>query len=99
MTDQVRGIPTRSFETPDRGLELRQAVHVGEVELVGRDVRELAIHEAARIMAAAAPGEILVSAITRSLAGSSGHVFEARASRELKGLPGAYELLAVGAST
>ena len=34
-------------------LHIRAGVHVGEVELVGSDVRGVAVHEAARIMAAA----------------------------------------------
>ena len=38
------------------GVQIRMGVHVGEVELVGADVRGIAVHEAARIMAAAAPG-------------------------------------------
>ncbi len=49
------------------GLHLRAGVHVGEVELVGSDVRGVAVHEAARIMATAGPGEILVSEITRTV--------------------------------
>ncbi len=35
------------------GLQVRAGVHVGEVELVGPDVRGVAVHEAARIMAVA----------------------------------------------
>jgi hypothetical protein len=42
------------------GLQVRVGVHVGEVELVGADVRGVAVHEAARIMAKADQGEILV---------------------------------------
>ena len=38
------------------GVQIRMGVHVGEVELVGADVRGIAVHETARIMAAAAPG-------------------------------------------
>ena len=46
-------------------LHIRAGVHVGEVELVGDDVRGVAMHEAARIMAAAGTDEILVSELTR----------------------------------
>jgi class 3 adenylate cyclase len=77
------------------GLKIRASVHVGEVELVGGDVRGVAVHEAARIMSAAGPNEILVSATTRALAGSAGLTFESRGTRELKGLPGAWELFAL----
>ena len=38
------------------GLQIRAGVHVGEVELVGEDVRGVTVHEAARIMAAAGRG-------------------------------------------
>ena len=49
-------------------LHMRAGVHVGEVELVGDDVRGVAMHEAARIMSAAGTDEILVSELTRALA-------------------------------
>jgi class 3 adenylate cyclase len=76
------------------GLQVRAGVHVGEVELVGRDVRGVTVHEAARIMAAAAPGEILVSDLTRALAGASGLAFEDRGTHALKGLEGEWRLAA-----
>src|SRR6185312_8393140 len=62
----------------DHGLQLRIGVHVGEVEIVGDDVRSVTVHEAARIMAAAAPDEVLVSELTRMLAGAAGLSFEDR---------------------
>lgn len=77
-----------------QGLQIRASVHVGEVELVGTDVRGVAVHEAARIMNAAAAEEILLSSTTRALAGSAGLTFEERGTRELKGLPGEWELFA-----
>jgi class 3 adenylate cyclase len=77
-----------------KGLEIRAGIHVGEVELVGKDVRGIAVHEAARIMSAAAPGEILVSDMTRALAGAAGLRFEDRGAHELKGLEGEWRLAA-----
>jgi len=76
------------------GLQLRVGVHVGEVEVVGNDVRGVAVHEAARIMAAAGPDEILVSDITRTLAGPAGFAFEDRGTHALKGLDGEWHLAA-----
>lgn len=73
-------------------LHIRAAVHVGEVEIVGSDLRGVAVHEAARIMAEASDDEILVSEITRALALTSGLGFEDRGSRSLKGLPGEWQL-------
>lgn len=77
-------------------VEVRQGIHTGEVELTRDDVRGIAVHEAARIAAAAGAGEILVSATSRQLADGSGIAFEPRGSVELKGLTGARELYAVG---
>ncbi len=76
------------------GLQVRAAVHVGEVELVGTDVRGVAVHEAARILSEAAADEILVSAATRALVGSSGLAFRNAGTHVLKGLPGEWELFA-----
>ncbi|MBM2824041.1 MAG: Guanylate cyclase protein [Thermoleophilia bacterium] len=74
------------------GLEIRAGVHVGEVELVGNDVRGVTVHEAARVMAAAGAGQILVSDLTRALAGASGLKFEDRGTHTLKGLDGDWRL-------
>lgn len=75
-------------------LHVRAGVHVGEVELVGEDVRGVTVHEAARIMAEAGADEILVSDLTRALAMSTGLTFEDRGTRELKGLDGDWKLAA-----
>jgi class 3 adenylate cyclase len=76
-------------------LEVRAGIHTGEVEVVGDDVRGVAVHEAARISAAASAGEILVSSTTHQLASGAGITFEERAERELKGLAGPRILYAV----
>jgi class 3 adenylate cyclase/mannose-6-phosphate isomerase-like protein (cupin superfamily) len=75
-------------------LHVRAAVHVGEVDVVGSDLRGVAVHEAARIMETADDDEILVSETTRALASPSGLGFEDRGSHELKGLPGEWRLFA-----
>ena len=74
------------------GLSIRAGVHVGEVELVGTDVRGVAVHQAARIMALAASDEIFVSDLTRALAVGSGLNFEDRGMHALKGLDGEWQL-------
>jgi class 3 adenylate cyclase len=78
-------------------LHVRAAVHVGEVEVVGSDLRGVAVHEAARIMEQAGEDEILVSETTRALALTSGLEFEGRGSCALKGLPGEWQLFAYAA--
>ena len=70
------------------GLEIRAGLHTGEIELVGDDVRGIAVHAAARILALAGPGEVLVSATTAGLLEGSGLSLEDAGAHELKGLPG-----------
>jgi class 3 adenylate cyclase len=77
------------------GLGVRAGIHVGEVELVAGDVRGVAVHAAARILARAGEGEILVSETTRLLARSTGLEFEDRGTHELKGLDGEWRLFAL----
>jgi class 3 adenylate cyclase len=77
------------------GLEVRAGLHTGEVEVVGDDVRGVAVHEAARIAAAASSGEILVSATTSQLASGSGLTFENRGELTFKGLEGARTVYSV----
>lgn len=68
-------------------MEIHAGIHTGEVELVPGGIRGLAVHETARIMALAGPGEILVSNTTRDLATSAYIAFEDRGRHRLKGVP------------
>ena len=77
------------------GFRLRAGLHTGEVELRGDDVGGLAVHIAARVMAAAGPGEILVSRTVRDLAAGADVTLEDRGRYLLKGLDGDWQLLAV----
>ena len=87
-------------DTADRqGLAIRAGVHVGEVELAGKDVSGVAVHEAARIMAEAGAGEILVSEAVVMLLRSGGLSFEDRGEHELKGLPDRWHLFRVAGPT
>lgn len=70
------------------GLQVRAGIHTGEVDLVGKDVRGIAVHEAARIAGAAEAGVTLVSEVTRALASGSGAVFGPGTSYSLKGIEG-----------
>jgi class 3 adenylate cyclase/uncharacterized cupin superfamily protein len=81
--------------TASLGLQIRAGLHTGEVEVVGSNIRGVAVHEAARIAAGAAAGEIPVSATTRQLAAGPDFMFEDRGTRELKGLSGPRTLYAV----
>lgn len=74
------------------GLHVRAGVHVGEVEMVGREIRGVAVHEAARIMAKAGADEVLASETVRLFATTSGLRFEDRGVHPLKGLDGEWRL-------
>jgi class 3 adenylate cyclase len=83
-------------ELADIGLQLRAGLHIGEVELRGDDVGGIAVHLAARIMATAGPGEIVVSRTVRDLVAGSEVVLQDRGSRRLKGVEGHWQLYVVG---
>jgi class 3 adenylate cyclase len=82
-------------EVRSLGLEVRAGLHTGEIELVGDDIRGLAVHIGARVMALAAPGEVLASATVKDLMFGSGVGFEDRGTHVLKGVPGEWRLFAV----
>jgi class 3 adenylate cyclase len=63
-------------------------IHTGECERIGDDLAGLAVHVAARIGAAAAPGATLVSRTVSDLVASSGLAFASRGIHQLKGVPG-----------
>jgi class 3 adenylate cyclase len=66
-----------------RELRLRVGVHTGEVK-VGGNIRGQEVHVAARVMAEAAPGEVLVIETTRNLAAGWGFEFEDRGEHTLR---------------
>ena len=68
-------------------LPVRTGVHLGEVELAGDDVRGVAVHEAARIMAEAGAGEILVSDAVAATCREPGVSFDDAGERVLRGVP------------
>lgn len=77
------------------GLEMRIAVHTGEVDLVEDDIRGIAIHEASRMLGLAGSSQILVSATTAGLIRDAGIALEDRGEHELRGIDGRRQLYAV----
>jgi class 3 adenylate cyclase/tetratricopeptide (TPR) repeat protein len=79
----------------DMGIEVRCGIHMGEVEGTGKAVGGIGVHIAARVMAEAAPGEVLVSRSVHDAVEGAGFEFEDRGSRPLKGVTGERRLYAV----
>lgn len=73
-------------------VSIRAAVHTGEVEMAATDVRGVAVHTAARMMAVAEPGEVIVSTTVRELVDGTDLAFDDYGLHELKGLPGQRQL-------
>ena len=81
---------TRSAE--ELGLAIRVGIHTGEIAFVGGDVRGVAVHAAARVMALAGPNEVLVTSTTSELLDGSDVVLEDAGVHELKGLSGSRQI-------
>ena len=80
-------------------LEVRVGLHTGEVERLGEDIGGIAVHIAARVMAAARAGEILCSRTVKDLVAGAGYAFAGRGTHRLKGVPDSWELYAVELAT
>lgn len=83
-------------EAAGLGLALRAGVHTGECERIGDEIRGMAVHIGARVAAAAGAGEVLVSSTVKELVIGSGLAFSDRGEHDLKGVPGAWHLYALG---
>ncbi len=77
------------------GIEIRAGLHTGEVELRDDDIGGIAVALAARVMAEAGSGEVVVSSTVKDLVVGSGIEFDDRGLHELKGVPGEWRLYAV----
>jgi class 3 adenylate cyclase len=76
------------------GIAVRAGLHTGEIELRDNDVTGLAVHIAARVVANAAPDEVLVSRTVKDLVVGSGIEFTDRGTHKLKGVPDEWQLYA-----
>jgi class 3 adenylate cyclase/quercetin dioxygenase-like cupin family protein len=77
------------------GLTARAGIHTGEIEVQGDDIRGIAVHAAARILASADPGQVVVSGTVRDLLAGSGLEFTDLGEHELRGLEGRRSLAAL----
>jgi pimeloyl-ACP methyl ester carboxylesterase len=74
------------------GLQVRSGIHSGDCEVLEDEPRGIAVHIAARVGAAARPGEILVTRIVKELAAGAGIGFGDRGAHALTGVQGQWEL-------
>jgi class 3 adenylate cyclase/tetratricopeptide (TPR) repeat protein len=81
------------------GVEIRVGLHTGEVELEGNEVAGVGVHLAARVMAQAGTGQVLVSSTVRDLLAGSGLGFMDLGNRELKGFAERWRLFALDLAT
>jgi len=79
----------------DIGLDLRAGVHTGEVEVRGEDLGGLAVTIAKRVCDLAGPREVLVTRTVTDHVVGSGIVFDDQGERQLKGVPGNWNLFGV----
>ena len=74
------------------GLDIRAAIHAGEVELRKDDVGGIGIHIASRALAEADEGTVVVTRTVRDLATGTDLSFEPLGAVSLRGVPGQWEL-------
>jgi len=86
---------TANREVGKLGLEIRSALHTGEVELIGEDVGGIAVHIAARVLGKSAPQEVWTSRTVRDLVAGSRFKFSDQGLFELKGFEGEWPLYSV----
>jgi class 3 adenylate cyclase/dihydrofolate reductase len=79
------------------GLEIRSAIHTGEVEERSDDLGGIAVHIASRALGEAGSGEIVVTRTVRELCTGTDVTFEPLGAVGLRGVPGEWELFAVSA--
>jgi pimeloyl-ACP methyl ester carboxylesterase len=91
----IRAARRLQRDARDLGLAVRAGLHMGEVREENGLLRGIAVHVAARVMAEACGGEVLVSDTIRDIVAGSNLDFIDRGTHELKGVPGRRRLFAV----
>jgi len=76
------------------GMEIRVGIHTGTCEIYGDNIVGLAVNVAARILALAGAGEVLISQKVHDGVSDKTIDFRARGDHTLKGVPGQWQLYA-----
>jgi class 3 adenylate cyclase len=77
------------------GTPVRAGLDTEECELLDNGLAGIAVQIAARVMAEAGPGEVVVSRTVKVLVAGAGIRLIDRGTRALKGVPGEWQLYAV----
>lgn len=91
----VRAAQRIQAAAEELGVRTRAGVHMGEVVERTGALRGIAVHLAARVMATAAGGEVLVSETVKDIVAGSALRFEDRGAYQLKGIEEPRRLFAV----
>ncbi len=75
-------------------IEVRAAIHTGEVEVRGDDLGGIGVHIASRVLAEAGGGEVVATRTVRDLMVGTDVEFAPRGTVALRGVPGEWELFA-----
>ena len=85
--------PSRSGARSARqGLDIRAAIHTGEVELRGDDIGGIGVHIASRALSEAGARQVVVTRTVRELATGTDLEFTPLGTVGLRGVPGQWEL-------
>ena len=79
------------------GLVIRSAIHTGEIEFRDDDIGGIGVHIAARALALAGDGEVVVTRTVRDLVTGTDLAFSPLGAVGLRGIPGEWELFAASA--
>jgi pimeloyl-ACP methyl ester carboxylesterase/DNA-binding winged helix-turn-helix (wHTH) protein len=74
------------------GLQIRTGLHTGECELIGNDVRGMAVEIAAQVTSLAHPDEVLLSSTVKDLVAGSNLQFADRGMHTFEAVPGEWHL-------
>jgi len=72
-------------DAQELGISVRIGLHAGECEIIGGEIRGVAVQVAERVFDRAVPGEVLVSSTVKDLVAGSGIAFEELEGRLLTG--------------
>lgn len=77
------------------GIENREGLHTGEIELVAEEIGGITVQIASRVLGLASDNNIWVSRTVKDLVVGSGSEFTDQGVYNLKGIPGEWQLFSV----